>query len=112
MYPNSDTGKGKYGKKNRALPSGRHDLVSQIQRNLYEIGYEEAGEPGKPWRPGEFDVRTELLVKRFQGRYMTGSRKRYLGEEGTEHLGRVTLHTLVLMMAVLTAKGREWRPFW
>jgi N-acetyl-anhydromuramyl-L-alanine amidase AmpD len=112
MYPNSDAGKGKYGKKNRALPSGRRDLVSQIQRNLFEIGYEGPGEQEAAPKQGEFDVRTELLVKRFQGRYMTGSRKIYLGEEGTKHLGKVTLHTLVLMMAVLAAKGREWRPFW
>ncbi|NUQ73681.1 MAG: N-acetylmuramoyl-L-alanine amidase [Polyangiaceae bacterium] len=109
LYPNSDIGEGKYGKKNRSLPSGRHDLVSQIQRNLYEIGYER---PPEPWKPGKFDVRTELLVKRFQGRYMTGARKKYLGDDGTENLGKVTLHTLVLMLAVLAAKGREWRPFW
>jgi N-acetyl-anhydromuramyl-L-alanine amidase AmpD len=114
MYPNSDRGKGAYGKKRRALPSGRHDLISQIQRNLFEIGYEQPSPPGSrtPWSPGEFDLRTELLVKRFQGRYMTGPRKQYLGDKGTEHLGKVTLHTVVMMQAVLAAKGREWRPFW
>src|SRR6185503_19464459 len=70
MHPNSDRGHGKYGKKNRSLPSGRNDLVSQLQRNLYEIGYEYT----EPDQRGEFDGRTEQLVKRFQGRYMTGPR--------------------------------------
>jgi N-acetyl-anhydromuramyl-L-alanine amidase AmpD len=109
MHPNSDSGKGAYGKNNRALSSGRHDLISQLQRSLVEIGYEEPREGAKL---GEFDGFTEVLVKRFQGRYLTGSRKKFLGDNGTEHLGKVTLHTLVMMQAVLAAKGREWRPFW
>ena len=108
-YLDTDAGKGSYGKKNRPLPSGRHDLISQLQRNLFEIGYER---PKDPWTPGKFEKRTELLVKRFQGRFMTGVRKKYLGDEGTEYLGKATLHTVVMMQAVLAAKGREWRPFW
>jgi N-acetyl-anhydromuramyl-L-alanine amidase AmpD len=105
MFPNNDKGKGHYGKKNRPLDSGRNDLVAQLHRNLVAIGYER---PQSPNGEGEFSAYTEKIVRRFQARYMTGVREKYLGEE-REHLGKATIHTIVMMQAVLTARGQEWR---
>jgi N-acetyl-anhydromuramyl-L-alanine amidase AmpD len=103
MYPNSDKKGGRYGKKNRSLSSGRSDLVAQLQRNLVAIGYENYKED-----QGIFSARTEKVLRRFQARYMTGSRESYLGEK-QEHLGKATLHTVVMMQAVLAASGQEWQ---
>lgn len=103
MYPNTDEKGGRYGKKNRSLSSGRSDLVAQLQQNLVAIGYETYAND-----VGIFGVRTEKILRRFQARYMTGSRETYLGEDH-EHLGKATLHTVVMMQAVLAALGREWR---
>lgn len=102
-YQNTDEKGGRYGKKNRSLPSGRSDLVAQLQRNLMTIGYERPEE-----NIGVFGIDTEKILRRFQARYMTASREPYLGE-GREHLGTATIHTVVMMQAVLAALEQEWR---
>jgi N-acetyl-anhydromuramyl-L-alanine amidase AmpD len=105
VYTNSDKGRGKYGKKSSSLSSERNDLVAQLQRNLAALGYERVS----PGEVGEFDQRTFRIVQRFQGRYMTGPRKQFIGDN-EENLGKATLHTIVLMQAILAAKGLEWKP--
>lgn len=106
LYPNSDKGKGRYGNKNRPLDSGRNDLIAQLHKNLIAIGYEKPREPNDP---RDFSAYTEKIVRRFQARYITGSREKYLGEN-REALGKVTIHTVVMMQAVLAARGLEWHP--
>jgi N-acetyl-anhydromuramyl-L-alanine amidase AmpD len=99
---NKDENGGRYGKKNRKVT--RNDLVRQLQKNLYELGYENVPKD----EPGEFGEFTMRLVQRFQGRYFTGKRARYLGE-GRTFDGKANLSTVVAMQAVLAAKGKEWR---
>lgn len=99
---NNDENGGRYGKKNRKV--ARNDLVRQLQKNLYQLGYEDVPKDER----GEFSAITERLVQRFQGRYFTAKRAHYLGK-GREFDGKANLSTIVAMLAVLAAKGKEWR---
>lgn len=94
----------RYGRKNRSLDSGRNDLIAQLQRNLFHLGYE----PLPKAERGEFSQRTERVVERFQGRYMTGQKNKYLGDD-QKYRGKANIHTIVMIQAVLAARGMEWR---
>jgi N-acetyl-anhydromuramyl-L-alanine amidase AmpD len=104
-HPNSDKDGGQYGKSGKRLPSGRSDLVAQLQRNLGAIGYERL-EGTIDFK--NFSVRTEKILRRFQARYMSGPREKYLGDKQAD-LGKANLYTIVMMQAVLTAQGQQWR---